>query len=1340
MSLMDEFKQGMSSQPTTDYSNVNQMVDYVANLAELEKPVGELKLDLSDMLVGGKSLSELQEAAKRARSIPTRFACGGEEFDIHHRRYQNENGCYPRYAAEELREVMKVIFDHPDITDVIRQDFNINHYMDQVVGCMLLGLANVFLAGSGVRIKVTKDTLNPSRLFQIVNDVAIGNVDAPSDPRFTVLPNVEEIDAMTSIALDIFIGKYFGTPGINGMVERQRTILAQHVAMLVVNLITCITEGLTVSALLDVFKEPKWQEDPISLGIYLNEINFHQNLDKHVGTVKTIFGGISNKLISTLVELSLINVDDGGSSFVGGIPKTFLNSNAILYNNMFSKYIIVLASTINGDYPLAQTVNDKAASVMIDYQNQRIYYESQVAGVELTQDYIDKRVESRVLHNTIHDYWKNDTAHTRILRHSLGNLRNRHDGAIEVILSASDDLASKWKFGSSLTLYDEAITNEDEPIIKADNSTAETETKENKMTSHLNQSPNAQNLITLTSGALHTNLGKTIEVIVVDDNRSLLLIGMSSLLALRTDSETTLHEPSTEEKVGYIHDDKFMFYSTPLGIYYETLMDLTPTNSVLLPTNDVLLITKTKSDLEIITTAASGNLPHELPSAIEVAVRRSISESAPVTYNNIWRGQIQDDGYLGNEWFFMVDGTKANLLGFTDSVYPAGYYNGERTPLNWLKMLNTTNEAYSILDDVDLAPNIVMILQRELSNDIFELDTIRYLHVGSMEVAVVPEEMALPYLNNAHTGNLAVNLSDDAVPGKEHYAMFTYLAQNNIPTLFIAPAMKDEPKKKEPVNSAGAGELFGGASTSATQEVSGIDALFGASVADTSKTELPETHSPVTSSIVPMQDSSDEVSILDVWGADSGSQAAAGIAEMTKSGHTSTLPTLDEESAITTEEATIEHQVDMENLLDDMHVEMEGVIDKAVEVVDGELAKTDEVTIDVVDPTTVEMDIRKVSPIEVKLKSFYGNHDSVLFEGKDEVATAREEFANRATLDSERTIALDRYIQVSDDMTPDDALRGFADEHLGGIVCDEVTIDGRLALEVDSNEVDLNTWRELVLKLGATTCMGVDMIPMEGHKWYLTSRYNNVMNAVVIMIVDAYTETRDDIKPVTDLTDDAPQSLGDLLDACEELESYQVPAFANNVILIPERLLELDDATYGQIRNKALQAKELSKEEGKLYIVELAGLIAADRTIPRKIRCVLRDEIVRKIKTATAKFYPIQFEAVTLTTHEDMGAFITTAYEQIKEALGHFYGDEFIGELNTIDVLDNTPITVVVIDESSESIGLIPGMASIPVTSVGIDFDLDTNEEIYLVTGDEKLLKLHTDGKHGRDLLTFVYQ
>ena len=287
MSLRDEFNADDGTKH--DFGSADPMADFVVNLAALEVPVGTLKLKDGDISVDGKSLSELYESAKRAKDTPTVFNVGGEDFDIHYRRYNNGEAMEPQKAAEDILTLVAEIINSVPLMERINrcsgQNFNHNLSDHQVIGTLLIGVFNTFYRGAGVMLRVNKHTLNPAGLFAINKEIATGAVSAERSENFETLNTVEEIDSVTSIAMDVFTGRVYGTAGLNGLVVGQVKLLSSHYVGLINGILDSIDDSMALSAFISVLSEPKWANDSLGLSVYLNAIDFHSKVETFKGNL-----------------------------------------------------------------------------------------------------------------------------------------------------------------------------------------------------------------------------------------------------------------------------------------------------------------------------------------------------------------------------------------------------------------------------------------------------------------------------------------------------------------------------------------------------------------------------------------------------------------------------------------------------------------------------------------------------------------------------------------------------------------------------------------------------------------------------------------------------------------------------------------------------------------------------------------------------------------------------------------------------------------------------------------------------------------------------------------------
>ncbi len=1321
MSLLDQLDSDDGTKH--DFGDSDPSKDLVINLSELERPVGELKLDPKEISVNGKSLNELAEDAKRVHETPTGWIAGDEEFDIHYRRYHNGEACDTQRCAQEIQILLGELMGNTDlwarITACSGSNHNPNIPEHQVLGTALIGIVNVYFRGAGVQLLVNKRTMNPGELFKLVKEVSDGYLHPPQSNFFKVLKHVDELDATTSLAMDIFCGRVFGTPGSNGVVSGAQRVLAKHYADILLNILDSIDDSVAVDALIAVVKDSKWKDDPIGLSVYLDSINYQDNLAKFRGNIKTRLGGESMKLFQTFVQMSLLTVDSDGGAFVGSIPKRYLTSSEDRFNEMFSKYTITLATAISDDFPLSTTTRMTPRDIMITYVRYRIAYDAAIAGVdEITEEYTKSRLERRVLHNTLFDYWKKDTVHSRLLRTAAGTHRGRYEGSVEIELSTADTMGLISKLGQSINfgaVYDdnsELIVGEEPKVTTKKVESDNDDSKEPQMEkSIIEEARNARGLQTLTSGELVSNLGCPVDIIPVNDKKKMIRANLASLLVVDNNGTYELCEASSERVVGTMDNNDLNFDQSPIAVMYKSLTKIKPEQFELSDDGGVLMTTEFTDEVTLKFLAASGKLSYESPMTLDAAIKRSITESAPARYNNIWAQTDTSPEFLGVNVSIMIGDVELGVEGTTDTCYPASYYAGNRTPLAWVTMLNTAHSVYETLDEVDLAPCAVVALDRATPAGTVDTSEIRTLHIGNMEVACFPKRVIDAYRSDLE---LELDPTVNDLGQDDMVAVFGYIANNNVAKLYAS--------------AVNLGDKVGGDDDD-TEVVS--NDIFPAMVND----------EPETKPEVPESKLSSE-NIMDIR------EFGNGLVDQLESPAPADDPLDlafgpsvvrgdddDEESC----DAALEHQVNMEELLGDV-LDDDGEF-KAEAVMSTTHPTVDEAAVaDLQEEESKEDDLPVLSAQETRLISYFGIHSDKVFATEAELEKAKERYLEKPTMEDSKVIALNEYISLGTDLTRDEVLLTFAEETMDGVPFVKTRIDGVLALVVNSDGEHAEQAINLFRSLGTATLAGVDTLKAPGHRWAITTRFNEIMNAAIIHVVDVYDCEQEKVEVMETLTPEGEFFTPiELLEASDELLGDDFPALAENVNFLPRALMEISDLTEATIRNLQRQARALNDEKAYgegLVVIELLNLINDEKEIPRRMKRALTIHAVNLVHNITAKHYPVNYEGTFTPSIKALPTLIGTVSNDIRSALGDAAVHAYYAELQEIDLLAEFSGKVIVLDILSEDIGITIDVANVPSTSIALDLEQDG--DVYVYTNDGVMLKYNDDESIARPNLSRI--
>lgn len=1291
-SLREEFEQSDDENPH-DYSSHRQTTDIAVNLSEFERPVGGLKFDISDILVGGKSLNELEESARRSRDIPTTFHVGSEVFDINNRRYLIDDSLNPQAAARDVAVVFKSILGNEKIRGRLNSAFEKYSHTSpeaQVLGTMIIGIANIFYAGAGLQMRLNHQTLNIPQTIALNSNIAAGKIDAAQHPSFEQLKRTAELDAVSSMAIDLFVGRANGVEGVNGIVASQLELLGEHITSMMAIYLDSIDDALGIDALMSILQDEKWKDDSIGLSVYLSEVDFHGNLARLRSALTTRTGGLSIELINAFVNLSLYGIDDDNGAFTNGRIRPFMITSMEVYNNVFSRYIITLAATISGDYPLANTTRTTTMKSLIEYQNMRIKYEAAIVGTVPSDSYIKSRIDSRVLHSTIYKFWRMDTAHTRLLRHAAGKWGSRYEGSIKVILSATENTLNDVVLeGTSIDLSDIYESTNDSPI-EINHATVQ---KEQPMSnSFIAISPNATEITTITSGALFDNTGKTIEMVSISSTKSLVTVGMASFIADRSTGDTVLTEASSNKVIGEVKDNTFVFDTTALGRYYNALLQMTPASSELTPCNSVLLINNESYGSPMHTTAVSGSLPFEIKSVLQQAIDEAIRLSAPNKMNNVWASSALELKIVPTSATIVVEGEEIGIAGTDEGVYPARYYTSEQGPLNWIKMVNSANNVYECTDDIDLAPAAIIHICRSLTREQSRALDVKVIQIGNLEMIVIDSKV-LPLIN----GSTPITNITEACKFSGGVALFTYIDANNSVKFYAAEIKMPTPKKVLPVEeevvpTTNGGELF--------KDDHGAQAVVAevAPVADAPSAR--EEFLAGAGSIDPLANTNTDARIVNT--AREHRYTSDSVADL---GDIIQLGESDVEEAVETE-----------------------VVD-AMDIVNGTATEVETEEEEYETPKSLNDIMGDFSTL-----SLYGTTHYADFE------TVEEAIANppeTETLEHTKVVSLNRY-KTDEDGSPvtyDESILTFAEEYCSSLNHQVVTHESNVGLLFDTDGDDRNAIIELFASLGASTYTDVDTIADVDHKWLLKTRWNEFAQGFMIHIIDIYDTTEvvvDKDREIKVYENDAIVRVEDILDIADTLTMNQIPALIEGVEIAPAIIANVDDATRACILNvdrRVTAEMEGVDREDKLRIVELIREAAEDDSIPRRLRRVVSKDLLNRAMDTITKYHVGAFEASRITNVNTLGHVISNAFDLIGKEVGGGKAEAFIEEINNLPLLDLELIDVVVIDDDMERLAIGGPVSYATTTSLPMNLDdLNTTRDVYVLTADEQLLRYNREG------------
>ncbi len=1281
-----------------DYSALEQTLDHIVNLSELEVPVGTLKIKPSEISVGGKSLKELYETADRVRSTATVFNVGVEDFDIHYRRYMTDKTCYPQKAAQDVLSFAAEIAGDPKLREIVEQcggkNHNINLPEHQVLGTMLLGIVNIFYAGAGVMILPTKKTLDPIGLLTLNKDVAEGRVNAGNSPQFVPLEGVDEIDAMSSVALDVFTGRVFGTIG-NGIVASELTLICKHYVMLMRNIIDSIDDSLAITALIGVLRDPKWANDQLGLSIFLNSINYHEQMAKRQSALKARMGGLSIRLAETFVSMGLYSFEIGNGAFANGGAKKFLLTSERMFNEMFSFYTITLASAINGDYPLGNSTGGPARDVMTSYMTNRIIYDSLISGTKCTLAYQSERLQFRILNRALLVFWKNDTAYSRLLRSAVGSLVQRYTGSIEIILSQCDELSTSLILTgpiSTLGLYDPSedgtpqiiLPTKETKMSNKDNLSAMTD-QSTPLPSVLRGFPNTGDALTVVNNEpLNESVGhNSIEFIALSEEVSLYRVGLASFLTNWYD--TTISDPSSREKIGVLDktlDNPLVFNDSPLGRLYEAhsaLTDITPSEvegyeGVLLASGDYLSL------------ALSGSCIQEIPASLHF-------DSGLNKYKGINRFHWSmyhvspDMGKYG----LAINGS---LLGETFMI-PTN-----SVPHTFLRGLASTyvdGDGDTVSAEFNLAPCPLTAIQRAVGT--YDWDAVWAVDYGNAGIAVFSGEV-LSLLNPS-----TISKEDDVSfnAADSYFAVFGYTTGSGTPMMHAMCIKRiDEPKVSAPVEDL-------------------IDQVEREEVVSEAPTEVID--SPITVDDLRNLKSDDEPVVL-VKGSPRGTSSFAETDEGDKP---------EPKGEVDTE--SLEFKEDLESL----YGELEDDIDDALEHLAEKEAEFDAASKNKVVSTQFE----ELTYLELSLLSSFGHLNDKLYPTEDEV---KECIGSTLTNENIHSLIFNRHVDLGD-KTPDSILEQFGLDELvtKKINYSKMNVQGGLGLVVDSCTEGAERFLELAMALGPMVNAGFDKLSSAGHSWVVITRYAPANVAMVIHIMDLYNEDFNIEKLTIEFLSQEELTGGPsaVLEASDDLGVEDFPALYTGISLVADSVATLDDTMMSLVSNAQRKSKAMSindkkewektKEEGDVYgqpsrirIIETLMELSNAKDLPRRLKRNITKLAVNKVHSIIAKHQTVNLRGIYGSDYKDLATLISGVFDNIVEFNSAPAAEVFFAEIEAIDLLDNPLIDIVVLDVESSDLGLRVDSSNITLDS--IPFDFTEHESIYVMTTDNILFKHNPTG------------
>lgn len=1346
----------------TEHDFSEARADIAVNYEEFELPIGKLRFDLDDIKINGKSLSELKEDSKRVGDIPTDFMVGMEAFNIHHRRYKDGDGnLSPKSAASDFSTIVASMISNPTILNTLNEinaSSNVELPTTQAFCTMLIGIANIFYRGAGFRMLVGPRVMDPQSILAFNKSIMSGTIDPLTDRSFAALDHVEELDATTSMALDVFLGRALRDPQQGGTLDSELTKLGNHISALMALLLDSCRDAVEMQALLSVLDEPKWEKDPIALSSYLAEIDFHTRLDERRGRLVTRMGSLSNGIVKSLAEMSLYNTSTQSGPFANGRVAPYLTSSEDLYNLWFSKYIIILATTITGPYPLAGMCGNVPAKVpMITYEESKILYESKVTDSELTPEYEEQRRKARVLHKTLYGFWKDDSAHSRLIRKAIASDSHRHTGEIEIILSKA---AGRFSSGPlSVAKYDaremaygnyvlkDDISNDDDDLRDQTTNTQTVSKKEHTMENEVKSvyegSSRATNLRIVEDKPTEAIFGSITTVVPITDSRVMINIGMANLVVPKAEKgeDTRLLEIGTEIEVGIKTEAGVEFHDTPLGNFYNFLAALSPTKTVIMDDGSVLL--SRSGDGNINTVGLSSNIVNNDNRLKSFARKQSIKDSTVAMYN---AGDYMDMGpkrFLGVKPYIVVEDERIGIDGLDTTEYPASYYTGKQGPLNWLRMLNGTSDHIRVTSDVDFVPSAVLALSR--ANPEWDGEDAHYISIGNIDILVVPTSVVMDADIN--------QIKFDNFRGGDYVnvpmvAVFGFVDSLNGYQYHVTPVRKDNDgggkATDEPVIEAAIIEPAVDDVTTAGVEL--VDDDFGefGAIVDPGiqlqnhiDTDIHESYPGDLGAIMCDTDTDDDGVIVIPESDKMRLEEAMGDIEQHQMEMEDIISAAMDEELANAETQTIDYEKEPQGLA----AYGDDIIDPAAEldhetIADNSFTGEEEST-----------EVVRGTPLSVagaRIRSYFLEHGCELYPKEEAVKEAHDAGADTANLEYNRTVTLRR------DCATKEQLDKSINHHLVGGVLKNIEheiidLDGWDVVRLRSDAEDAAEAIEAISNADISALSGVDTTKGEGHNWLIGTRYNPIRQAIVLHIMDEYeNESENPVALNTSDVEGERMSYFEAMDAYEELEDVDLGHVYTGVLFDDSSELhdEVDDLEVSTLTNlersvaaevaatnKAAEESEDELESGYVIrVIELARAIHDCKALGRTMRRRVSSSLLNRIVTICSKYHLTAIPNFRMTV-DHVGALINEVHQTICHQYGIAVGHAMMSEIDEL-TLDTSAVNIVFLDITAAELGLIDNFSNCPASEIGIDMNMDNELPTYVSTSDEVLLKYDEKGPY----------